>query len=146
MIKFFSYEIVYKPKRIRQIRELVRHILGDFDRLDEEVDFIFVTDDYLLSVNKDFLHHDYYTDTITFLYSKKKDRDIIAEVFISRDRVKENARLYNQSFHTEILRVIIHSTLHLVGFSDKGKSAKKMEQLQEQYLEIFLSQVSRGTK
>lgn len=139
MIKFLSHEIGYRPKRIRQITKLVRTILHDYQKRDGEVNFIFVTDEYLLSVNQNFLQHDYYTDTITFLYSKKKDSEISADVFISRDRVKENARLYQQTFQKEVVRVIIHSTLHLVGYSDKGKSAKRMEALQEQYLNAFMA-------
>lgn len=139
MIKFLSHEIGFKPKGIRQITKLVRTILHDYQKRDNEVNFIFVTDEYLLSINQNFLQHDYYTDTITFLYSKKKDSDISADVFISRDRVKENARLYQQTFQKEVVRVIVHSTLHLVGYSDKGKSARQMEVLQEQYLNTYMA-------
>lgn len=82
-----------------------------------DVTIIFCSDDYLLEVNREHLDHDYYTDIITFDYS---DFPIVSgDLFISVDRVKENATDFNVSFEHELHRVIIHGFLHLCGYFDK---------------------------
>ena len=103
----------------------------------ERVDIICCTDDYLLSLNVDFLNHDYYTDTLSFILSETK-QPVIGEVYISIDRIRSNARNLNISYQTELCRVILHGCLHLCGYLDKPKRAKiEMEKLQEMYLELF---------
>ena len=102
----------------------------------EEVQYIFCTDDYLLDINKTHLNHDYYTDIITFPY---KEGDLIAsDIFISVDRVKENASTYKVSFLEELLRVMAHGILHLIGFKDKTEEeALVMRQKEEEALALF---------
>ena len=80
------------------------------------ISIIFCSDDYLLSVNKEYLDHDYYTDIITFDYST--DSEVSGDLFISIDRVKENALTYNVLFLTELYRVLVHGVLHLCGYCD----------------------------
>ena len=82
-----------------------------------QLSYIFCTDDYLLEINKTYLNHDYYTDIITFPY--KQGYEIESDIFISVDRVKENAKEYKTTFETELLRVIVHGLLHMLGYSDK---------------------------
>jgi probable rRNA maturation factor len=107
------------------------------------VDIIFCTDNYLLSLNVDFLNHNYYTDTLSFILSNPKD-PVIGEVYISIERIKSNARDLKISYQNELCRVIIHGCLHLCGYLDKPKKASiKMEKLQEKYLKLF--NVSRET-
>jgi len=82
--------------------------------------YIFCSDEYLLEINKGFLKHDFYTDVITFDLSETKN-DIQGEVYISIDRIKENAKEMGISFMEEMHRVIFHGALHLCGYTDKKK-------------------------
>lgn len=90
----------------------------------QSLDYFFCTDKFLLNINKEHLAHDFYTDIITFPYSEQ-NKPIHAEVFISVDRVKENAESFKTPFQSELHRVIIHGLLHLVGYSDKSEEEKK---------------------
>ena len=99
---------------------------------------IFCSDEYLLSLNRQFLQHDYYTDILTFDLSK--DQDAVGEIYISVERVKENAIQLKISFEQEIHRIIFHGVLHLCGFSDKSLSQrKKMTELENIAIQNFLS-------
>lgn len=80
------------------------------------ITYIFCSDEYLWNINKQFLNHDYYTDIITFDYVK--DNVISGDLFISYDRIKDNAEKFNVLRETELLRVMIHGVLHLVGYDD----------------------------
>ncbi|RYF98731.1 MAG: rRNA maturation RNase YbeY, partial [Chitinophagaceae bacterium] len=88
--------------------------------------YIFCSDEYLLNINRDFLQHDYYTDIITFDLSegdlKSSTRAIVGEIYISIDRVRENARTHKATFAKELHRVMFHGALHLSGFKDKNKT------------------------
>ena len=99
---------------------------------------IFCTDDALLVINRDFLNHDYYTDIITFPINKDKS-SVEAELYISIDRVKENAKEGNVSFKEELHRVIFHGCLHLVGYNDKSsQQIKEMREREDHYLRLYL--------
>ena len=89
-----------------------------------ELSFIFCSDEYLKEINVKYLNHDFFTDVITFDYSKEKL--LFGDVYVSTDRVKENAKTYNSSFNKELFRVIIHGVLHLCGFNDKTKKEKTL--------------------
>jgi probable rRNA maturation factor len=101
------------------------------------IHYIFCSDEYLLQINNDFLKHDYYTDIITFGLSEK-GQPIEAEIYISTDRVRDNAKTLGQPFSKEILRVIFHGALHLCGYRDKKKSEiTTMREKEEYYLRLF---------
>ena len=87
-----------------------------------EICIVFCSDEYLKKINVEHLKHDYYTDIITFDYSK--DSEISGDLFISIDRVKENAKTNKVEFMNELCRVIIHGVLHLCGFNDKTTEEK----------------------
>ena len=87
------------------------------------INYIFCSDDYLLTINQEHLNHDYYTDIITFDLSEKEN-NIESDIFISIDRVKENAKNNHVKFHIELYRVLIHGVLHLLGFNDKNEEEK----------------------
>ncbi|MFL2579144.1 MAG: rRNA maturation RNase YbeY [Parvicellaceae bacterium] len=89
-----------------------------------ELSFIFCSDEYLKEINIKYLNHDFFTDVITFDYSKEKL--LFGDVYVSTDRVKENAKTYSSSFNKELFRVIIHGVLHLCGFNDKTKKEKTL--------------------
>lgn len=108
------------------------------------INYIFCTDEYLLQLNKTHLNHDTYTDIITFELSEKEE-PLTADIYISVERVKENARLYNTSFKRELHRIIFHGALHLSGYKDKSKhDAATMRTKEEHYLSLYF--VSRGTR
>jgi len=85
------------------------------------LEYILCSDEYLLAINKEYLDHDYYTDIITF---PLQDSPLEATIFISIDRVRENAELYKNSFTDELHRVIVHGLLHLLGYKDKTDEEK----------------------
>ena len=103
----------------------------------EAINYIFCTDAYLLELNKQFLNHDTYTDIVTFPLSIKGE-PLISDIYISIDRVKENALSFSSSFQKELHRVIFHGLLHLCGFKDKTtKQAKIMRLKEEEYLNAY---------
>lgn len=103
------------------------------------INYVFCSDAYLLNINRDFLAHDYYTDIITFGLSEP-DQPVEAEIYISIDRVKDNANQLGISFKEEMLRVIFHGALHLCGYKDKKKSeVALMRQKENHYLTTYLS-------
>lgn len=103
-----------------------------------DLSLIFCSDEYLLEINKTHLNHDYYTDIITFDYCE--GLTISGDLFISIDRVKENALGLNEMFHVELLRVIAHGTLHLLGFGDKSdEDALEMRNQENFALDLFVS-------
>lgn len=105
------------------------HILGD-------INVIFCSDEYLIKINKEYLSHDYFTDIVTFNYCE--ENRISGDVFISIDRVKENADIYSTNFFNELDRVIVHGVLHLLNYNDKSEEEKKiMTSKENQYLAIL---------
>jgi probable rRNA maturation factor len=101
------------------------------------ITYVFCSDDFLLQINRDFLKHDYYTDIVTFGLSEK-GQAVEAEVYISVDRVKDNALTHGTTYKQEMLRVIFHGALHLCGYKDKKKSEiALMRNKEEQYLRLF---------
>ncbi len=101
-----------------------------------EINYIFCSDDYLLKINQDYLQHDYLTDIITFDYVLGKN--ISGDLYISIDRVRENAKEFEVSFENELLRVMVHGVLHLMGYSDKTESAtKEMRKKEEEKIKLF---------
>ncbi|MBP8115370.1 MAG: rRNA maturation RNase YbeY [Chitinophagaceae bacterium] len=101
------------------------------------VNYIFVSDKALLEINKQFLKHNFYTDIITFDLSESTE--INAEIYVSVDRVRENAKILKVSFKSELHRVIFHGALHLCGYGDKTKAQKnEMSDKEDFYLDLYL--------
>ena len=104
----------------------------------ESLNYVFCSDKYLLEINKQFLDHNFYTDIISFDLSEEPGK-LIGEVYISVDRVKENAKTHGASFTEELLRVIFHGALHFCGYKDKKPTdAKKMRQMEDLWLTAFM--------
>ncbi|TVR40037.1 MAG: rRNA maturation RNase YbeY [Bacteroidia bacterium] len=102
-----------------------------------QIQFIFCTDDYLLEINKRYLDHHTYTDIITFDYTEELN-SLSGDIFISFDRVKENAKKYQQCILTELHRVMAHGVLHLAGYKDKTPAQKQtMRQKEDYYLSLL---------
>ncbi len=103
-----------------------------------EITIVFCTDDYLLEMNKTYLNHDFYTDIITFDYSE--NGVISGDLFISVDRVNDNAGSFSVSVDNELKRVIYHGVLHLCGYKDKTeKEEKEMREKENFYIKQFVS-------
>ncbi len=111
------------------IKWIEQTILNEDKKL-HRIDFIFCSDEYLLKINQTHLQHDTYTDIITFEYN---NNPIESDIFISTERVRENATKFNVSFLEELNRVIIHGVLHLCGYPDKTASQKVVMRSKEEY-------------
>lgn len=102
-----------------------------------ELSFVFCSDAYLLEINKQYLKHNYYTDIITFDLSVVPGL-ISGEIYISIDRVKDNAQNFNASFKEELHRVIFHGALHLCGYRDKTEAEEMlMRKMEDRYLKLY---------
>lgn len=106
-----------------------------------EINFVFCNDEYLLEINRSYLDHDFYTDVITFDYSE--EGYLSGDVFVSVERVIDNAVVFDTSFLNELHRILVHGLLHLAGYKDKNDDEKKIMRSKEDY--YLLSHVSRGT-
>lgn len=123
-IKEFTIDFPKSSSWIQQTISKEKHTSGD-------ISFIFCSDLYLLGINKEYLKHDYFTDIITFDYVE--DGIVSGDIFISIDRVKENATLYKVDFLSEINRIMIHGILHLLGYKDKKPADKSLMTNKEDY-------------
>lgn len=119
----------------RQIKQLI----NEEKKETGDISVIFCSDGYLLEMNKKHLNHDYFTDIITFNYVE--DDVISGDLFISADRIRENAGKFNVTFLEELYRVILHGILHLVGYNDKTSEEKKVMKDKENY---YLGKIEFG--
>jgi len=125
-----------KFKNRRFINRWIRETILNERRKPGDIAVIFCSDEYLLSMNREHLNHDYYTDIITFDYVEG-DR-VSGDLFISVDTVRDNAEKYHVDFLHELHRVIIHGVLHLCGYQDKSpKQAKQMREKEDFYLNLL---------
>jgi probable rRNA maturation factor len=133
-IYFYNQESNYTIKQKNRLRNWINGTILSEDHELDTLNFIFCSDEYLLKMNEQYLHHNTYTDIITFDNSEMP-RTIAGDIFISIDRVRENAKIFETSLANELQRVIIHGTLHLLGYPDKTKKAKKlMTEKEDKYL------------
>ena len=133
---FFLSKGISLTKR-KELKSFINFIFKNEKRQLTSITYIFCSDDYLLKINQDFLNHNYYTDIITFDLSDTKE--IMGEVYISVERVKENAQNIGVPSTNELYRVIFHGALHLCGYKDKIKlEIKEMRAKEEFYLSLFL--------
>jgi probable rRNA maturation factor len=122
-----------------QLKQFIESIFVQENKALHQIQYIFCSDEYLLAINKQSLNHDYYTDIITFGLSLPKE-PVEAEIYISIDRVKENAETLGVSFKDELLRVAFHGALHLCGYKDKRKAdISIMRNKENYYIHQFLS-------
>ena len=139
-INFFNQEVKYTLKNKTQIRSWINEVITIEGFALEELNFILCSDEYLLRINQQFLNHDTYTDVITFDNSEEL-KTIVGDIFISIERIQENAKTFKGTVAEELCRVMIHGTLHLLGYKDKSKSDKTlMTQKEDQALKLFLLQ------
>ncbi len=119
------------------LKTFIQSIFKKEKRSLEKVNVIFCTDKYLLGLNRTFLQHDYYTDILSFVLSEAI-KPLAGEIYISVERVRENARSLGSTFTKELLRVIFHGVLHFCGYRDKSASdIRLMRKKEEQYLGAY---------
>ncbi|GAB4238802.1 MAG: rRNA maturation RNase YbeY [Ekhidna sp.] len=130
-IQFFSEDTDFVLEdNLANIKSWVSTIASDHEHDIKDLNYIFCSDNYLLSINQEYLKHDYFTDIITFDHSDEQ-ASIEGDIFISIDRVKENANEHGASFENELHRVMAHGLLHLLGFGDKTPAEKTEMRLKE---------------
>ena len=136
-VRFHYADVKLIPlKKKRDVKEFVATIFQQEGKGLRELNYIFCSDDYLLNINRSFLNHDYFTDIVTFDLSEGEETE--GEIYISIDRVKDNAVSHGASSADELLRVMFHGALHLLGYKDKKKSEITiMRQKEDYYLRLF---------
>lgn len=122
-VNFFSQKPRFKLSAPKKTSSWIRRVIKAEGKSLVELNYIFCTDDYLREINIEFLNHKTFTDIITFNYNPS-EHEIEGEIYISIDRVRENAKDFKTDFPTELNRVIIHGVLHLLGYNDKTKPEK----------------------
>ena len=136
-VQFHHHEVEFEIPSPKKIIAWIQDAAKVENCKINELQYILVSDDYLLQLNKDYLNHDTYTDIITFDYSNT-NHDIEGEIYISIDRVKENALEYKVASEFEFSRVVIHGLLHLIGYDDKTPKQKEvMRQKENHYISLL---------
>jgi rRNA maturation RNase YbeY len=134
-IQFFYDDVGFRLKGIRSIKLWIESTIKAEGKQLANISVIFCTDAILLQINTNYLHHKTLTDIITFDFTEENTLD--GEIYISIERVKENAMKFHTSFDLELNRVLIHGVLHLIGYSDKTSAQKRvMRKKENQYLSL----------
>lgn len=129
----FNYELDFSLNNEAATSEWLSSIIRAENCVEGEINYIFCDDEYLHKINVEYLNHDTYTDIISFDYSVGKE--LHGDIYISIDRVKENATTFNESFNNELSRVMAHGILHYCGYKDKSESDKEeMRSKENHYL------------
>lgn len=135
-IRFFNQDISFKVAAPLKTRKWLREVIRREDRKLGNLNYIFCSDAYLLSINEQYLNHHTLTDIITFDNSEEEN-EIESDVFISIDRVRENAETLKADFDHELHRVLVHGVLHLCGYEDKTPVQKSaMRKREDAYLSL----------
>jgi rRNA maturation RNase YbeY len=116
-----------------KLKSFIADLITEEGKTLNNLNFIFCSDEYLLNINNTYLGHNFYTDIITFDLREKGSKNISGDIFISTDRVRDNAQVFNSKLNIELHRVIFHGVLHLCGYKDKLKKAKLEMTAKEDY-------------
>lgn len=136
MIDFNFEDIEFKLPDNSLLRNWIEYTIRNENKELGNISYIFCSDEYLWNMNKQYLNHDYYTDIITFDYVK--DDIISGDLFISYDRISDNAEKFKVLRETELLRVMIHGVLHLIGYDDvTDELEKEIHKKEDFYIDIF---------
>jgi probable rRNA maturation factor len=132
----FNYELDFQLENEELFSSWISRVILSENKKEGDINYIFCDDEYILEINKQYLDHDYYTDIISFDYSV--GNELHGDVFVSIDRVKENAQDFNVSFNEELKRVLIHGILHYAGYKDKSEDDEiLMRQKEDEKINMF---------
>jgi len=132
----FNYETDFELANESAIESWIGRIIASEQKLEGEISYVFCDDNYLLELNQQYLQHDTLTDISSFDYSL--GNELSGDIFISIERVRENAEIFNQSFENELLRVISHGVLHYCGYKDKSEADEQlMRQKENEKIAMF---------
>ena len=139
MVNYFFEDTDFVFKKRRECNAWLKAVAESEIKKLGSINIIFCSDNYILDINKKYLHHDYFTDIITFDYCEGKL--LSGDLFISVDSVKENSITYNTEFAQELLRVIVHGLLHLIGYDDHTPEDQSQMRDKENYYLAFREQM-----
>jgi probable rRNA maturation factor len=131
-VRFFTEDTNYKLLNKRKLELWIKSVISSYKKSIGEINFIICSDEHLHQMNVEYLDHDTYTDIITFDNSESDDK-IEGELYISIDRIKENANEFTSKVSSELHRVMAHGVLHLIGFKDKTKPQQEEMKLNEDH-------------
>jgi rRNA maturation RNase YbeY len=135
-IQFFNEDITYRIEKKKEIRQWIIATINHEGKVAGNLNFIFCSDKLLQSLNISYLHDDAFTDVITFDYSEN-ERMISGDIYLSIERIRQNAVKYRVRIKDEVHRVMLHGILHLLGYMDKDKEQKKnMRRIEGKYLSL----------
>jgi probable rRNA maturation factor len=141
-ISFHNESVNNKTPSKRLLKAWIKEFVSNHGKKVGELAFIFCSDEKILEVNQNFLQHDYYTDIITFDYCEGEI--VSGDIFISVERVTENATSHNVEYNAELLRILAHGVLHLIGFQDKSaKKKKEMTENEDLCISLFLTKFAQ---
>ncbi len=136
MPKIYYNDVKFRLGKTRDIKEIIEKVIRLEGRKTGDLFFIFTGDEGILEINREFLNHDYETDVITFDYSD--ERFVNGEIYIGIDTVKKNSEIYSVVFREEVLRVMIHGVLHLLGYYDATDEEKReMREKEDKYIQLY---------
>ena len=127
----FNFETILHLEEEKRLKEWIAEAVAAEEFLVGEINYVFCTDEYLHKINLQYLNHDTYTDIISFDY--RVGKQLHGDIFISVDRVRENATKFEVDFNSELLRVLIHGILHFCGYKDKLDNEVKAMRAKEDY-------------
>lgn len=136
MIEFFFEDVDELEIQQSYLIDKLIYLIENEQKIEGDISVVFCSDSYLLDINKQYLNHDFYTDIVTFDYVE--NNIISGDLFISLDRLKDNANYFNVQLINELYRVVFHGVLHLVGFKDKTEEEQKVMRSKENF---YLSKV-----
>ena len=137
-IRFFSDGTSFQPKAKRKLTQWLKKVAVREGKITGRLGYVFVPDEVILNLNKQYLQHDHYTDIITF--DDSSGNIISGEMYISVDTVKANAEEYQVDFSNELQRVMVHGLLHLCGYKDHtAEEQKEMRAKEDKYLVLYMA-------
>ena len=132
----FNYELDFSLQNEDAFSSWISSVIVSENKKEGDINYIFCDDEYILEINKQYLNHDYYTDIISFDYSV--GNELHGDVFVSIDRIRENAVDFKVPFEDELKRVIIHGVLHYCGYKDKSENEEVlMRQKEDEKIAMF---------
>ena len=138
-VHFYFEKVTLSLKDRKKLKSFIISLIGNEKKRLSHLNYVFCSDKALLAINRKYLGHDFYTDVITFDLSTSS-KEILADIYISADRIKENAKTIKVSAREELHRVMFHGLLHLCGYNDKTESQKNVIRKKEDfYVDLYFS-------